>query len=115
LNAKLKGYLFTFLFFLTGSLVALYLATRPASQEKIALGITYNLERELTQLDNEALAILQDWKSGSREFLRSYDEFSFFIVSPGRVLHWSDNRFVPNPTSVQGDFQIKLLKEGSSN
>jgi two-component system, NtrC family, nitrogen regulation sensor histidine kinase NtrY len=115
LNPRLKGYLVAFAIFLSGSLAALYVVTRPASPEKIALGITLKLDKELTKLDNEALHILRNWRNGGRELSKDYEDFSFFVVTPNRVVQWSNNEFVPNPVSVQGDFQIRMIREGNSN
>jgi two-component system, NtrC family, nitrogen regulation sensor histidine kinase NtrY len=115
LSSKLKGYLFIFLFFLCGSISALYFSGRPASPEKIALGITFNLNAELVRMEEEATRIRNEWQKDQRQFLDPAKGFSFFIISGGRIRQWSDNTFVPNPASVQGDFEIRLLKEGSSN
>lgn len=115
LNYRLKAYLIAFLVFLAGSIAALYFAGRPPSPQKIALGITLNLNREIRKLDTEADLILQNWRKGSRVLGNEYADFSFFVVTPNRVAQWSDNSFVPNPISVQGDYHLKLIKDGNSN
>lgn len=104
-----------FLVFLTGSIAALYFAGKTPSPQKIALGVTLNLDHEIRNLDAEAEQILQNWRKGSRALRNDYEGFSFFIVSSNRVMQWSDNAFVPNPSSVNGDYQLRLIKEGNSN
>jgi two-component system, NtrC family, nitrogen regulation sensor histidine kinase NtrY len=101
--------------FLSGSLLALYLSFQPASQESIANRITHRLNSQLEALDKEGQLIILEWKKYSRTPFQSYEDFSFFLVTNTRVLRWSDNVFVPTPASVQGDFTVKLLKEGNSS
>ncbi|MEJ1237847.1 ATP-binding protein [Chryseolinea sp. T2] len=102
-------------FFLLGLILLAIFDRRSASGTTIA-DISQSLERVLNDVDQQATDYLLRLKQHPDDIvLQSIDGNAFFLYDAQRVLQWSDNRFVPTPASVSGNFALKLLKGGNGD
>lgn len=100
--------------FLLG-LVLLTMFDRPGASGTTIADISQSLQRVLDEVDHHASEYLSQLRQQSNPVLQSVDGNAYFVYDAQRVLQWSDNRFVPTPASVSGNFELKLLKGGNGD
>lgn len=101
--------------FLVAGLLLLWLFHRPNPTAKVLDDIRHNLERIIADVDQQAVRYLDTIAVSRDPQLRNVNGNAYFLYEAQRVLEWSDNRFVPTPASVSGEFSLKLLKGGNGD
>lgn len=107
--------LLTALGFLLAGLALLALFDRPSASSTTIADISQSLTRILEDVDQQAAEYVTLVKQHPDPVLHNADGNAYFVYDAQRVLLWSDNRYVPTPASVSGNFELKLLKGGNSN
>jgi two-component system, NtrC family, nitrogen regulation sensor histidine kinase NtrY len=100
---------------LAASVVFTSISSKLISPERIATEISSNIADEISRVDASAASFLTLYKKDPRTRFPDTEGFSFFLVTKGRIIRWSDNSFVPSPASVQDNFELKLIREGNSD
>ena len=101
--------------FLIVGLGLLALFDRPSPSGRTIEDISESLSRVLEDVDQQAAEYLTLLKQHPDALLRNVDGNAYFVYDAQRVLSWSDNRYVPTPPSVSGNFELKLLKGGNGD
>lgn len=73
--------------------------------------IEHNLADQINKLQQEAVAILEQLENNERFRFSSIAPPSnaFYIFKKGRLLYWSDYRYVPDYRNLKGNYSIKLV------
>ena len=101
--------------FLLAGLTLLAIFNRRSPSGTTIADISESLARVLDEVDLQAAEYLTQLRQQSTPILQTVDGNAFFLYEAQRVLLWSDNRFVPTPASVSGNFELKLLKGGNGD
>ncbi len=101
-----------FLFLLAGTVLLLgvgvnFFFVKEASPDNIVFAITKNLAKEIEVLDAEANRLIASQEDA--EWNRV--SHSFFLMDSSTVLRWNQNKYLPDPSLLQGDFKIKSLQD----
>ena len=99
-----------FLAFAVGGFYSSTQTNQPTSVAKLSQRISSNFERVIQQADEEANGILRDFKS--KKSLPA-SPFVFLVVDHDSLLAWNDHHLIPPLHHLQGDFELKFLKENT--
>ncbi|HEU5292929.1 MAG TPA: hypothetical protein VFU05_19920, partial [Cyclobacteriaceae bacterium] len=83
-------------------------ASQPTSIEKLSQQVSSNLESVIKEIDGMAKAILEE-AGNSKILYRS--PFIFLVLEEDSLIKWNDHHFIPPLHHLQGDFELKFLKE----
>ncbi|ELR70845.1 hypothetical protein C900_03280 [Fulvivirga imtechensis AK7] len=80
--------------------------------EKNVEDIERLLKREVTSLQREVVQILEQLEKKEGVAFSDFktSKYSFYIFNAGKLVYWSDYRFVPDYRYLQGDYRIKRIK-----
>ena len=80
--------------------------------EKNIENIEKHLKKEVANLQREVVQILEhlEKKEGVRFSDIRPSNYSFYIFNSGKLVYWSDYRFVPDYRYLQGDYRLKRIK-----
>lgn len=101
--------------FLLVGLALLVFFDRPSASNTTIADISESLQRVLKDVDQQAVEYMALVKRHDNPVLQNVDGNAYFVYDAQRVLFWSDNRYVPTPASVSGNFELKLLKGGNGD
>ena len=96
-------------------MISFYFSVQEISPKKIVDRITQRLNSEITHLDERASQILPLQRANEKMELSNENYCSFVIYDQQQVVSWSDNKFIPAPSSVAEPFQLKLIKGGNGD
>ncbi len=96
-------------------MVSFYLSTRENPSQSVVDKVSLGLQSELVHVDEHVASILPLLKKSIKVQLDNIDTYSFFVYDHQQVVLWSDNKFVPTPSSVADTFQLKLIKAGNGD
>lgn len=113
MNSRIRLYSFLSLFFLALSLVCFYFVNKPVAPAEVIQQTSTDLAHQLELLGQEKEEVLSTLSEGKQ--VQQKLRFSWFLIRNFRVAEWTDNSFVPVVASVHDPFELKLLKEGSSD
>jgi signal transduction histidine kinase len=102
------------LFLLAGLLTSFFLS-RPFSAQSRADRLSERIAGILTEIERDVNTTIEDFQQSSNRDLTARDGYALFVYGRDGVISWSDNKFVPTPTSVADTFEIKLLKAGNGD
>lgn len=103
--------LLLFIVFLSAGLITAYFSLQPRSSKSVADKIAKNLSREISLLEDESRQIQNVIDSPSQ--FQTKRSFLFYIYENDTLIYWSDNKYIPEPQSVNDTFDIRLLRTGS--
>lgn len=86
---------------------------KPHSADYKVEVIEQNLRREIGKLQKEVIQILELLEKRDGQFTFTDIEpssYSYYIFNKGKLVYWSDYRFVPDYRFLQGDYKVKRVK-----
>jgi two-component system, NtrC family, nitrogen regulation sensor histidine kinase NtrY len=95
--------------------VSFYISTRENSTQSVVDKVSSGLQSELAQVDEHVGSIFPLLAKNKIFQLENVNKYSLFVFDHQHVVMWSDNKFVPTPSSVADTFQLKLIKAGNGD
>ena len=100
------------IFFLSATALYFLHASDSPSQEEFTAHITSNMQEEALELQREVVPILENLEQSNELLFSSIPNPShpFYVYKNGRLVYWSDYRFVPEYRYLAGDYTYKFVK-----